>query len=732
MSLTLPLNPSLEHLKHQAKALLRAYQAHDPTALQRFAAAHPHFAGTSANRKRTSPCRLADALLVIAREYGFPCWAKLKAHVEAAGKQPEASAREVYGTVVTPEGAPVAGATVSWIEQTPGGSQQCQTTRTDAEGQFRFQEVRPELGTPFSVTFMVQAPEWGLSFQTRRASPMTIRLQPATDLPVAFLGPEGKPVPTLRVRVHRLYERSLGALDIPADLPGPWRQQTNTQGMCVFPGLPQGVQVQFAVEDEAFAAPELKDCINLALVATQPPAAIALLFGGAIQGRVTLRGKGQPVAGIYVGAHAAERAIGGGKAVTDADGNYRITQLRPGFYNLSLRLEFSREAWEHQVTARALEIVEVKPGVTRERQNFTLIQGSLLTGKVIDAHTGEPLAGINIGISGPAHPQASGAVQSVITGPDGVYRARVPAGRQHVYVMGLGPLYTRYAPPKEGVHIVVGENTTVQDFTLVPFSDSDLKPIHGRVLGPDSRPVAKAVVIIKPTEWPSPLFRHPVASIETDEHGTFGLEPARGALRLGARSGALATDKILLAHGGEEITLHLKPNVLLPLSGRVINVEGEPIPGAKVSLQDWWQKLGAPIATTTTDSQGRFTFLDLLADARYSVWVEAVGYSTQGSECRDARPGEPIELPTLTLPRADRSLAGRVVDTRGKPVGKQGVRLQGKYSRAQDSFTDKKGYFRFEGIVNEEVTLYLHNGGGFSPNRTQAHAGDTEVVLIKA
>lgn len=57
MSKQLPNNPSLEHLKNEAKALLRS--ASDPEIV-----------------------RLADAQRVLAREYGFASWAKLKRHVE--------------------------------------------------------------------------------------------------------------------------------------------------------------------------------------------------------------------------------------------------------------------------------------------------------------------------------------------------------------------------------------------------------------------------------------------------------------------------------------------------------------------------------------------------------------------------------------------------------------------------------------------------------------------------
>lgn len=74
MSAALPPRPSLEHLKNQAKELLRAYRAGEPHAV---AALHSTKGPPSAGA-----VRLADAQRVVARAYGFASWAKLKAHLE--------------------------------------------------------------------------------------------------------------------------------------------------------------------------------------------------------------------------------------------------------------------------------------------------------------------------------------------------------------------------------------------------------------------------------------------------------------------------------------------------------------------------------------------------------------------------------------------------------------------------------------------------------------------------
>ena len=64
MSRDLPARPNLEHLRKQAKDLLPDLQQRNPAS------------------------RLADAQHAIAREYGFPTWPALKAHVDSLAAPP--------------------------------------------------------------------------------------------------------------------------------------------------------------------------------------------------------------------------------------------------------------------------------------------------------------------------------------------------------------------------------------------------------------------------------------------------------------------------------------------------------------------------------------------------------------------------------------------------------------------------------------------------------------------
>ena len=81
----LPSNPSLDHLKYQAKDLLKAHAARTSEMAQRLREFHPRFSQATDTAIFQAQLSLSDAQLAIAREYGFPSWARLRKHIERPG-----------------------------------------------------------------------------------------------------------------------------------------------------------------------------------------------------------------------------------------------------------------------------------------------------------------------------------------------------------------------------------------------------------------------------------------------------------------------------------------------------------------------------------------------------------------------------------------------------------------------------------------------------------------------
>ena len=82
MSQSLPARPSLAQLKRRASELLKAQRARKASAAARIIANHPRFRQREAQAAFDANFALADAQLVVAREYGFESWAALKHRVE--------------------------------------------------------------------------------------------------------------------------------------------------------------------------------------------------------------------------------------------------------------------------------------------------------------------------------------------------------------------------------------------------------------------------------------------------------------------------------------------------------------------------------------------------------------------------------------------------------------------------------------------------------------------------
>jgi hypothetical protein len=78
----LPNRLNLDHLKKQAKELIRLYRSRDQAAMARFRSTLPATAGLSNEDLSSRGLRLHDAQSCIAREHGFASWPDLKRYVE--------------------------------------------------------------------------------------------------------------------------------------------------------------------------------------------------------------------------------------------------------------------------------------------------------------------------------------------------------------------------------------------------------------------------------------------------------------------------------------------------------------------------------------------------------------------------------------------------------------------------------------------------------------------------
>ena len=103
----LPGNANLEQLKNGAKSFQRAVLAGDAGAARVVREFHPRLTTARSGSPELEGFTRADALLVIARQFGFPSWAKLKAHLELVGRYARSPHHQPVGEPLTDDQAVV-------------------------------------------------------------------------------------------------------------------------------------------------------------------------------------------------------------------------------------------------------------------------------------------------------------------------------------------------------------------------------------------------------------------------------------------------------------------------------------------------------------------------------------------------------------------------------------------------------------------------------------------------
>ncbi len=195
----------------------------------------------------------------------------------------------------------------------------------------------------------------------------------------------------------------------------------------------------------------------------------------------------------------------------------------------------------------------------------------------------------------------------------------------------------------------------------------------------------------------------------------------------------------------------------LTLSGVVKDPAGNPVPDALVSLaastqaslstlecadcrrqllscpaRESGQKVASLLAakkgelsaalTTVTDSKGEFRF-EHLHGVSFTLWARRDGFG-EGVKER-AAPGDPVELFLPPL----RSLAGRLVDSKGRPISGHVHAISRRVARFYDVSADTSGFFELKGLGEGPFYVLAEAPGKLPAVRPQVQAGPELVTL---
>lgn len=650
--------------------------------------------------------------------------------------QAKTSQHSVQGRVVSPDGKPVAGASVTqyfWMTRQPT---KLVTVQTGADGTFRL----PWQGELRGNDIIVTAPGWGMALMSRPDTwdtPVSVSLRPATSISATYLDPKGQPVPNLPIHVAWFYTNMYRSVRLDTIDPARFPARTDSAGKVRITGLPQGGEVFFGVADTRFAHSPLGAKIRLTGGSPEQQTTVKLESAARAKGRIIFGTSGKPAAKYRVVAdyiYPAEKRITKEDftslrmATSDAQGNYHFDQLPGGNYRFHVVI--GNQLW----TAPVKQGILLSPNQTRSGIDFALIPTVRVRGRVIDTITGRPVAGIRVSRNSMDNNSSSQSFGD-LTSSDGDYDIWVPQGK--VIIQLSDSPYAKaqlIAPPRKNGYqqlvITKGGQEYTADFRVrARFAPTGIAPVTGRVLGPDGKPAVGAEVLILLGDSGTP--DEDLRTVRTDSQGQFRAESlplkwlnSRAEVRV--RSRGLVSQPIQFKVSRSAIpplTLSLVRGLAASISGRVTDTTGRALSGVPVKFYAWNNNSKHITEEIITDAQGRYSFSPLWPDMNYGISSQPKGYVGRSLRIRDRnelKPGEQRTNRNLVLSVARRTLAGQVVTPAGRPVTKVTLTLSAGDGDVHGTIVDASGHFEFKQVGDGPMTLTVQPRWGDTPTSAAA------------
>ncbi len=678
------------------------------------------------------------------------CWPSSVSACGGAAQSRAAEPEGIAGRVVDTTGAGVAAAKV-WV--VGGGFDDPKAiaeATTDGQGAFSFPDLWGEPdreGTAARLTqpYGLVAQDggrigWLASVNMRNQTPIKIELVETGEARGRLVDTAGKPiagaeiVPSVFIRSHDKGS-SVDYLRLTPALARPLATTTADDGSFTLRGIPRGSKVQAMLSTRGFGAPRVSwDTTKDVTIALDGRL-------GRIEGRLVTPDAREPGSEISLSVRRSspsDEAQGGAFTLlyfktiqVGGDGRFRFDELPPGRYVLSTGGNKSSG-----YMAEPIPDVEVVPNARVDGLNVALRRLLTITGRIVDASSGEGIAGVTV--------NAWHLVGNRLQSADGV-----EADAQGRYTVHVGPGKVLIQPrsiPRSHLGL---DTEACPRFDVTADRDwPDIKlpravTLDGIVVDLAGQPVAGAEVHLV---RPNPIGFADDGSIKTAADGSFRLEQLDpdDTLPVRARTKEATTDGAIVIRPGKQsgkLTLTLDPKTATRIHGVVSDRSGKPVPGATVML--WWNRdyvsektrfsgVGSVLENYKTDGDGHFASTALWPGDSYHVNVSAEGYGKAESPAYTGRAGEDHDLGTIQLVGTSSNVAGRVVDSVGKPVEGATVFNRGDGPDAVTTRTDAGGKYRLDGLfVGGKYVFARKNGYRFTVGRVERESDDLTIRLLR-
>lgn len=523
-------------------------------------------------------------------------------------------AHALSGRVIDNDAKPLAGARV-FAE--PGLASNLAATTTAPDGTWRLEGLSGE-----NIGVFAMAPGLafgGLTVKNGQASDgIEIRLLPPGTISGKVVDPKGHEIPGAHItRIGLLGADKVGIPLNKLKAAGVEPPITDAEGRFTVPNLPAGGAVAIKVTHPDYAQ-EAADNIPVG----EEKLKVTLYQGISVRGDVRLRQQAQPVADATVMVRSAQPPHDTAVTRTDSAGVF-ILRLKPGIYMCQASGGNLQSAGWTRVALTGESPVA----------RLTLHVGltGAIQGRVQDAKTGKPLAGVALDLL------TEGNMAAVArTDAEGNFKVTAMAGENHVRIQPP----PGYLPPEQpALRVQVPDNKTVTlpDFWLAPSQGVTVKALDNAM-----KPVPGAAIALLHPAQVGRVFtgsdgaaRLAVAAWPQDG-SAFGIieHPA-------APQGALFAVK----KDAGEATVQLFPYGAV--TGRVVDTSGNPVPGIPVAAL----YAGSDMALwrTVTDNNGHFQWDWTIPQ----VPLQCVTPATDAtSEKFSVEPGGKFQTPDITVPVA--------------------------------------------------------------------------------
>jgi beta-lactamase regulating signal transducer with metallopeptidase domain/protocatechuate 3,4-dioxygenase beta subunit len=636
------------------------------------------------------------------------------------GERSAGSARSarmtVTGRVLDPDGRPVPAANVAIVGRRKLSTLTARSedhyelmarAEADADGRFRLEVPRTSSITHYDVRALAARPGLGLGWaelnRDAESPSADVRLKVEQVVQGRLVDLQGTAAPGVAITVSGLGipKPEVGGYDginfwhsTPNGLENLWPGPcvTDAEGRFQLAGIGRAVVASLAINDPRFARQSLR--IETSAKESSLRATIALQPAMRVWGRVTHADTGAPMPGAIVSVGSGSNMFSASQSHyrTDANGRYEANPAQGKYIKVTVYPPAGSPYLIHERN------FEDNDDAARREVNLTVPRGVLLTGRVTERGSGQPLAGAGVfyengrGNVVDREGTIPGWMAAVDSDVDGRYAIAVTPGKGQLLF---------YGPTADFVHEVKGSReipggkpggTREYAHAFVPY---DVKPgqgpvandvvltpgvtLVGRVVGPDGQPVERAEIIttlsISPshTSWRGD-FTIPVRAGRFELHGLArdrpvrcsfldskngwgttleltGAMAARGPLTVKLQPGGTAKARIVDEQGHPVAKRGLDFNVVAT-PGPGHDYDGETLTEAEQAMLRADEEIYANVDRPNywehpkADREGRIIFPKLIPGATYRIYEFTKGQGARAYRWRDftVEAGQTIDL----------------------------------------------------------------------------------------